>query len=559
MLVILARSLSAADLGYDVALQIQAAQNLLEGHGLSIYSLDGEDDLAKPSRLLTLTYFPAGYSFFAAALLALGFSPGGVVKTVGAAGTILGWWGWARLAHPFFSQGLKRGFALRWAGAAIAVSTPLLFTPPWNTTDIFLWAAVPWVLWWVVMASDENASRGRWLDALAGAVCGLSLLIRYASMFLAAYAAFLIFCQARTHPRLLARRGAAFTAGLLPLLSLQLYFIQFVSAPETRPGGVTLSKGVVGGLERHWKVLAELTSANFAMVWWMPRKVVQFLTQPGDQAPWLLAATFAVLGLLLPLFAMKLGCRRLTTASRDVRVAAIGLFVAIPFFLWACSLVGGVAYTGELRYYLPLLPLAVFVAYALALPERNHESEVQRLLRITSCGYVTAYLCMAALGVALLVAPGECGAGRRAKALGMSGLPWPTMKLTYELSAARGYVAKLLKDEPETALVTNLERWYYADPGMDRSRLHRLESLRASYVTGPAHILIVTADPPGAAPEAIYAIYWPGYKGKLRPVNYFEHLPNLNLLRRFPEENIKILEMRVPDGSRLALNRETAK
>lgn len=557
MLVILVRTLNAADLGYDMSIQIQAAQNLLQGHGLSIYSIDGEDDLAKPSRLLTLTYFPAGYSFCAAALIALGFSMGGVVKTLGAAGTILGWWGWAGLAHPFFSQGLKRGFAWRWAGAAVAVSSPLLFTPPLNTTDMFLWAAVPWVLCWVVRASDENASRGRWLDALAGAVCGLSILIRYSSVFLAGYAAFLIFTQARTYPRVLARRGAAFTAGMLPLLAVQLYFIQFVSSPETRPGGVTLSREVAGELEMLWRVSGHLTSANYAMAWWMPRKVVEFLTQPGNQAPWLLAVTFAVLGLLPPLFATKLGCRRLTGASRDVRVAAIGLFVAVPLFLWACWLVGGVAYTGELRYYLPLVPLAVFVAYAFALPERSHESKVQALLRITSLGYVTAYLCMAAVGVVLLLVPGERGSGRRAKALGMSGLPWPTMKLIHEFSAARGYVIELLKDEPETVLVTNLERWYYADPGIDRSRLHR-QSLRASYVTGPAHILIVTVDPPGAAPDAIYAEYWPGYKEKLRPVNYFEHLPDLHLLRRFPEENVKVLEARIPDGSRIALNRPTA-
>jgi hypothetical protein len=475
------------------------------------------------------------------------------------AGTIFRRWGWGCLAYPFFKQGLRGGFAWRWAAAAIAVSSPVLFTPPWNTTDIFLWAAVPWVLWCVGRASDENASRGQWLDALAGAICGLSVLIRYSSVFLVGYAAFLIVCQARTYPRVLAWRGAAFIAGLLPLLALQLYFIQFVSSPETRPGGVTLTKGLAGGLERHWeKVLGPLTSANYVMAWWMPRNVVEFLTQPGTKAPWLLAATFAVFGLLPPLLAIKLGCRRLTVASRDVRVAAIGLFLAVPLFLWACSVFGGVAYTGELRYYLPLVPLAVFVAFACALPERSDESKVQVLLRITSLGYVTAYLSMAALGVVLLLTPGERGSGRRVKALGMSGLPWPTMRLMHEFSAARGYVVDLLKEEPETVLVTNLERWYYADPSVDRSRLHRLEGLRACYVTGPAHILIATVDPPGAPPDAIYAPYWPGYKGRLRLVNYFEHLPNLHMLRRFPEENIKILEARVPEGSRLDLNGRTA-
>ena len=97
ILVILARTLNAVDLGYDMSIQIQAAQNLLHGYGLSIYSIDGEDDLARTSRLLTLTYFPAGYSLGAAGLIAMGFSVGGVVKTLAGAGTIFGWWGWGCL------------------------------------------------------------------------------------------------------------------------------------------------------------------------------------------------------------------------------------------------------------------------------------------------------------------------------------------------------------------------------------------------------------------------------------------------------------------------------
>ena len=144
--VTIARILHAADLGYDLTLQIQAAQNLLEGNGLSIYSLTGEDDLAKPSQLITLTQFPSGYSFCSAALIAMGFNVGAVIKACGAAATILGWWGWGKLAYAFFREAWEHGRVWRWAGSAIAIASPLLFTPPWKGTDIFLWAAVPWVL-----------------------------------------------------------------------------------------------------------------------------------------------------------------------------------------------------------------------------------------------------------------------------------------------------------------------------------------------------------------------------------------------------------------------------
>ena len=57
---------------------------------------------------------------------------------------------------------------------------------------------------------------------------------------------------------------------------------------------------------------------------------------------------------------------------------------------------------------------------------------------MTSLGYLTGYLCMAAVGVVLLVLPGERGSIRRAKFVGTSELrPWPSTKVIYEFSASR--------------------------------------------------------------------------------------------------------------------------
>ena len=550
--VTIARILHAADLGYDLTLQIQAAQNLLEGNGLSIYSLTGEDDLAKPSQLITLTQFPSGYSFCSAALIAMGFNVGAVIKACGAAATILGWWGWGKLAYAFFREAWEHGRVSRWAGSAIAIGSPLLFTPPWKGTDIFLWAAVPWVLGWIVRASDENASRGLWLDGLAGVVCGFCVLMRYASLFLVIYAGFLILCQSR-RVTVLAWRWTAFGAGLFPLVALQFYLNQFVSTVEATPSGVIFNRDVLAGVKYLWQGLRFLTSANFAAVWWMPHKAVTLLTQRAEQAPWVIGATFAVFALPL-LFAVKLGYRRLSAASRDVRVAAAGLFVAVPMFLWACGAMFGPFYATVTRYYTPVLPLAVFVAYAFAFIQRKDESKIQGLVRMASLGYLTGYLCIVAAEVVLLPLPGTWASNQREKFLGTFELRrWPSMKLNYEFSAARRYVLALLKEKPDTVLVTNQEQWYYSDPSLDRSRLHSLAGLRASYVSGPARILIMAGEPPFEEPvEALYEL------GKIRRVGYFEHFPDLHLLKRFPEEHVKILEARIPDGSRIPLNRRAA-
>src|SRR5262245_11114311 len=108
ILVTVLRFLSAAAPGYDLTFQIQAAHNLLAGNGLSLYQHTGPD-LASPATLTTLTHFPSGYSFCAAALMAMGFSVGTAVKVLGAMATMLGWWGWGKLAYPFFREGLRRG------------------------------------------------------------------------------------------------------------------------------------------------------------------------------------------------------------------------------------------------------------------------------------------------------------------------------------------------------------------------------------------------------------------------------------------------------------------
>lgn len=82
-LVTVLRFLNVSELGYDLPLQIQVAQNLLAGKGLSWYWHMGSGywragpDLTEPAKLFTCTHYPCGYSLYAAALLAMGVSGGG--------------------------------------------------------------------------------------------------------------------------------------------------------------------------------------------------------------------------------------------------------------------------------------------------------------------------------------------------------------------------------------------------------------------------------------------------------------------------------------------------
>ena len=136
--VLVSRFLHAADLGYDLTFQFEAAQNLLAGRGLTTYGQKVTGDLANPLTLQILTHFPSGFSLCAAVLMALGFGPGTALKSWeqlprcsgGGVGRGSRSPTWKRAGG---ADGLWRGVAI-----AIAILTPLLFTPSWSGTDIIL-------------------------------------------------------------------------------------------------------------------------------------------------------------------------------------------------------------------------------------------------------------------------------------------------------------------------------------------------------------------------------------------------------------------------------------
>jgi len=208
ILVTVLRFFHAIDPTHDAGIQLQAAHNLLAGHGLSTYEQVGPD-LANGQGFVTLTYFPSGYSLSAAVLMAMGLSVAATVKLLAAAATVLGWWGWSRLARPFFNDGMTRSAPWKSAAMAIAVFTPVFFSPHWGGTDIFLWAIVPWVIVLTVDASHDHAPKEWRLDWLAGALGGLAVLMRYASLFLVVYLVWIILWQSRLRKRVLIRRWAA--------------------------------------------------------------------------------------------------------------------------------------------------------------------------------------------------------------------------------------------------------------------------------------------------------------------------------------------------------------
>jgi hypothetical protein len=554
--VTLTRFFNAADLG-ELPIQIQAGQHLLAGKGLTVYSSPGEDDLAQPAKLLTLAHYPAGYSLYAAGLLAMGVSLGTLVKLYFAVTTMLGWWGWANLASHFFADGLRRNRGWIVAAYIIAACTPLLYTLLWKGTDTLLWAAIPWALCWITRESDQSTLGKRWFDWLAGLVCGLCFLVRYAAIFLVIYAAGVIFVQSLSRPKTMARRLGVFTAGLFPCVIPQIYLTFFSPNREAIPDIITWQGGTGAMLERLMQGFPFLTSANVVVAWWMPHQILDLLTGPGKPAAWLIGPSLVVWALLPVLVARNIGYNGLGGAFRDVRTVAAGLIVALPFFLLAWTSVADYRYVVEDRYYLPLLPLAVLIVYQLAVPNQRNASWPETWIAKASAAYVVAYGCIVVIFAARLLVPGEIGDRSRVKLMSVrpERVHWPSMKLSYDFSPGRSYIVNLLKDKPDTVLVTNHEEWFYADTHIDRSRVRRLKDMRATYISGPTRILIAIQD---HAPGPLTSVAWFGHYDKRWTADYFQNLSDIRLLRTFPEEEIRVVEALVPEGARVPLKKETA-
>ena len=553
-IVTVARIFNAAELG-ELPIQIQAGQHFLTGKGLTVYSSAGEADLTQPAKLQTLAHYPAGYSIYVTGLLAAGLSVATVVKLFFAITTMLGWWGWANLAYQFLADGLPRGRTWPIAAAVIAGCTPLLYTMLWKGTDTFLWAAIPWVFCWLTTIPNQDTFRSCGVDWLVGVLSGLAFVMRYAAIFLVIYAAIVIVCQSIARLRIMATRIVAFGAGVLPLMVAQIYFAHLPNA-ESISDIFTVEGGVNAIIARIWHGIPFLPSANIAVAWWMPHQLAELLTT--KRAIWLVCLTAAVWALVPVLLARRIGCRGVAEASRDIRMVAAGWFVLMPLFLLIWTGFADYSYVFEDRYYLPLLPVLVLIVYQLATPAEHQQTRLETWANKTSVLYLMGYVCIGVMAAARLLVPGEIGTSSRVKLMAVlpTAIHWPSNNISYDFSPGRNYILEQFKAQPGTVLVTNHEEWFYAEPDIDQARIRRLKDLQATYISGPARILIGIRD---HAPGTLTAVAWYGHYDRRWVADYFQDLSDVRLLRTFPEEEIRVVEASVPAAERVFLKKETAR
>jgi hypothetical protein len=487
--------------------------------------------LNDPPVVETLVHFPSGYSIGIAAFLSAGFNEAFAIKALGALATMAGWLGWGRLAERYLADGVQAHPWLRPLGMGMAVLTPLLFTLPWAGTDIFLWAIVPWVVLFL-MAGDRRPVG--WSDSCAGVLVSLAVLMRYASVFIVVFAAALIVLQAWNRPVTLLRRLAALGAGAAPLFLLQMWINS--TAADAVPGGVSLELTAAEPLNRLLLALSLLPTAHQMWGFWIPGKLSTILLDV--MAPWRWPLVLAVL------VYVSLAILFWRHSIRDVRAAAIGVFFPLTAILIAAMMFGHYTYVGDPRYYAPVAPLAVLVAWWVA----TSKDRGSATFRLPARAYAAAYVLMISCYAFLLLTPTTLGASQRQKVLGEPLLHWPSFADGYSFVASRQLVERMLRETPGALLLSSRQMVFLSDPRFDRTKLYPL--LCASTpkrIRGPADVIVVTFD--RGNPTDLWYYSGNGVTGSVGAVDCLENLPDLTIVQRFPDEGMKVLRARVPAGT----------
>jgi hypothetical protein len=394
LIVVGARTLAPFEVGKDQSSQLEAAQNLAGGRGLTTTNdvPPASLDIIVDPQPRYLTWWPPGFSLILASFLALGFSLLISLKIIYALVTMTGWIGWGALASRFLTRPLKLGGTEYPVHLVIATLLPVFFTLGWNGTDIFLWAGIPFLLMALFKQHEKEAS---YLPlVLSGLLFGVLYSIRYSSLFLA-LAALLILLQVRfpAYRSSLIRFAIFLLAGLFIILPTYLYgkfYAAGVSGISDRATFTRLTSNlstVINGIFIKLPI-----TANLILGTPVPDQILFHI----NYRPLLYVSSVVCLAIILGLPILLIeSCRmRALRFQNDLALSIWLLPLSLLGFLIATNLVVRLGLIGVRRYYEPLAlcGLLVFYQFATVRLTRQIVKRASCAVVLTFVGYVCVFM-----------------------------------------------------------------------------------------------------------------------------------------------------------------------
>jgi hypothetical protein len=379
LLLITARLLTPIEIDKDQGVQLEAAYRLAGGQGLT--STDtfkaASLDVSEPAEMNYVTWWPPGYSILIAGTLLLGLPIQVSLKVICGLTTLMGWFGWGGIASQVMSKPLR---IRRWrlpVNFIIAALAPIIVTPSWQGTDIFLWAGIPWIVLLLIRARHQQGALT--LTLIAGLLFGCLLAIRYASFFILVGTPLILLQLYWPDYKSVMKQLVAFTFASLLIIVPTVAYIKNASAQNVtserwvrndslvQMSNTTMSE--IKGMAKGTVILTHLvfgvpeTTTLIRRLWPETDKVAYTMST----IPRLIIG----LGCLVVILSLPLIVRRkrlvATTSFPDFVLPALSsLPLSLTVFLMAAMLLTHTPLFGVDRYYEPLQLTCILIFYALA-------------------------------------------------------------------------------------------------------------------------------------------------------------------------------------------------
>lgn len=359
------RSLSPLVLNSDASVQIGAALSLLDGDGFGTYILNS--DVTQPPKVNPLTWYAPGFSLVLFGLLKLGLPMPTALKAMYAIASIVGWLGWGLIFRDVL-RSQQKGALSQCVAGLLAVLLPFYFTYDWIGTDLFLWAGIPLIIR-LFYSSNERNDASFWI----GCLVGLMYAFRYAAIFI--IVGFCLF--------FLIKRRNFLKLGKI-LLGFGLFY-----------GAISIYRSLVST-----RIPSQLKISGVLQPDALVRKLIQ-IADGFRQVRYLLFSHLSgvmpssriilVFGFaLLLIYALILVWGYPSGSEKKIRNSRLEIILCLNFglilMLAAISFVSSIdfIYLADQRYYYPLFPSLVLVAYEVGFGQAQTGFDWNRLLKIVS-------------------------------------------------------------------------------------------------------------------------------------------------------------------------------
>jgi hypothetical protein len=476
--------------GDDQALQLEASQRFVKGLGLTTtktYQTKSNDILVVPPPKHLLQW-PPGFSVLVASLLYVGLPLVVALKIIYGTVTLMGWIGWALIFSNFISRPVASGRRASWIYFMILALLPMVATPDWDGTDVFLWAGISFGF--ICLRGIGKDQPSLVSVACAGVLFGSLYAIRFTSLFLG-LAAFLILFQV-SYPEIktfFKRFFVFLLSASTVMLPVKLYIMLHFERPQDFSVGVN----TIVFWSNSSLIKAFLKTLLFTSNLVLGHPLLELVYRLElDWLTYSLGIICVMAVLALPVLLWRGASAGALKAKDDMALSLSFLPVSFLIFLMAAGFYfATIRFMLVTRYYEVVGLCGIFIFYELA--TRRATFGIVKLASKGILLFFIFYVCVALPAVA------STKNGRRHLVDYASGFtPSRMFKLQTPRENARTKVEQLYKDNPEALFYASKYQWFTYDaieamppPGINLRAVPDADFWTRAYTSKPVKVFWV--------------------------------------------------------------------